>query len=158
KLVAGAHFARFVDQLNFEAPDFRLPDDFSTAVQFGSLDITSDQPLSVLALRLTINQRDQALLTTPPTADLTQPLGSRRLYFPQFVDGGGYVTKLILLNTSAASESGTISFYDGKGEPLIVKQAGGNASSSFPYSIQPGGVFVFQSDGTPLSVNDASVQ
>jgi hypothetical protein len=157
-LVAGAHFAKFVNQLNDEAPDFKLPDDFATAMQFGSLDITSDQPLSVLALRLTANQRNDALLTTTPTADLTEPLASKRVFFPHFVDGGGYATKLILVNTSGAPEAGMMSFYNQYGEPLIIEQAGGFRSSSFPYSIQPGGVFVFQSEGSSATVNEGSVQ
>lgn len=157
-LAAGAHFASFVNQLPDQAPDFKLPDGFPTAVQFGSLDIASDQPLSVLALRLTINQRNEALLTTTPTADLTQPVSGGRLFFPQFVDGGCHATKLILLNTSGLQETGTISFYDGNGAPLIIKQAGGDGSSSFPYSIPPGGVFVFQSSGTPLSLSEGSMQ
>ncbi len=71
---------------------------------------------------------------------------------------GGYVSRLILLNTSDAPETGTISFYDGEGGPLIVKPAGGSGSSTFPYSIQPGGVFLFQSDGMPVSVDEGSVQ
>lgn len=157
-LAAGAHFAKFVDQLTAVAPDFRLPDDFPTAVQFGSLDVTSDQPLSVLALRLTINQRNEALLTTTPMADMTLPLGSGRLYFPHLVDGGGYSTKLILLNTSAAPEQGTLSFYGEDGSPLFINRALGYGSSNFPYSIQPGGVFVFQTDGTPVTVSQGSVQ
>ncbi len=158
-LAAGTHYARFVNQLNDEAPDFKLPSDFPTVVQFGSLDITSDQPLSVLALRLTVNQRSDILLTTTPTTDLTEPPSSnRRLYFPHFVDGGGYATRLILINTSGAPEAGMMSFYSDSGEPLMIKQAGGSGSSAFQYSIQPGGVFVFQSDGSPAMVNEGSVQ
>ncbi len=157
-LVAGAHFAKFINQLSDVAPDFKLPDDFPTMVQFGSLDINSDQPLSVLALRLTVNQRNDALMTTTPTADLSDALTGKRLIFPHFVDGGGYVTKLILMNTSAAAEAGMISFYDDNGAPLVIKQAGGIGNSSFPYSIQPGGVFVLQADGSPAAVNVGSVQ
>jgi hypothetical protein len=33
-----------------------------------------------------------------------------------------------------------------------------NTRLSFPYSIQPGGVFVFQADGSPATVNEGSVQ
>jgi photosystem II stability/assembly factor-like uncharacterized protein len=157
-LAAGAHFADFIRQLGTEAPDFELPEDFQTAVQFGSLDIDSDQPLSVLALRLTTNQRREALLTTTPTADLTEPLRSTPLYFPHFVDGGGYSTKLILINTSRAPESGLISFFDDRGEPLAVNQVGPFGSSFAPYYVQAGGVFVFQADGLPASVHEGSVQ
>ena len=38
------------------ASDFDLPPDFRSNTQFGALDISADQPLSILALRGTINQ------------------------------------------------------------------------------------------------------
>ena len=53
---AGNNIACFIDQLTTcLAPDFNLPADFTTATQFGSLDISGDQPLSVLAMRGTNN-------------------------------------------------------------------------------------------------------
>jgi hypothetical protein len=157
-LASGAHFAKFVNQLKEVAPDFNIPSDFPTATQFGSLDVAGDQPLSVLALRLTMNQRNEALLTSTPTADLTKPLDSLPLYFPQFVDGGGYLTTLILLNTSSAPETGRLALFDDNGAPLVVNQIGGTRDSTFSYSIQPGGVFVFETDGSPVDANAGSVQ
>jgi hypothetical protein len=157
-LAGGAHFAKFVNQLKEVAPDFDIPSDFPTATQFGSLDVASDRPLSVLALRLTMNQRNEALLTSTPIADLTKPLGSLPLYFPQFVDGGGYLTTLILLNTSNAAESGRLALFSDSGAPLMVNQIGGTRDSTFSYSIQPGGVFVFETDGSPVDANAGSVQ
>jgi len=56
------------------APDFNLPPDFQSTIQFGSLEISGDQPLSIVALRMTTNQRNEVLFTTTPTADLTQSL------------------------------------------------------------------------------------
>ena len=149
-----AHFAKFIHQLKEVAPDFSIADDFPTTTQFGSLDIASDQPLSVLALRVTVNQRNEPLLTTMPIADLTRPPGSLPLSFPQFVDGGGYLTTLILLNTSSAVETGRLAFFGDSGAPLVVSQVGGNRDSTFAYTIQPAGVFVFETDG---STADASV-
>lgn len=154
----GAHFAKFINQLKAVAPDFNIPGDFPTVTQFGSLDITSDQPLSILALRLTVNQREETLLTSTPIADLTNPLGNMPLYFPQFVDGGGYITTLILLNTSDASETGKLNLFSDTGAPLVVNQVGGTRDSTFTYSIQPGGVFVFQTDGFPADANVGSAQ
>ncbi len=150
-ITAGKHFACFIDQLKevAEVPDFNLPSDFQTATQFGSLEITSTQPLSVLALRGTMNQRNEFLMTTTPVADLTQSLISSRVYFPQFADGGGYTTTLILLNTSASTERGTLQILDDDGAPLAVNQVGGTADSTFRYSIPSGGAFRFQSDGFP---------
>ncbi len=144
----GAHFAEFVDQLRDAAPDFGFPIDFPTVMQVGSLEITADQPLSIVALRQTTNQRNEVILTTTPVADLAQPLSDLPVYFPHFVDGGGYATALDLLNTSGGVEAGTFRFFDDSGAPLVVARAGGAAGSSYRYSIPSGGVFHFRTDGS----------
>ncbi|MDD5541541.1 MAG: protease pro-enzyme activation domain-containing protein [Acidobacteriia bacterium] len=157
-LAAGAHTAIFIDQLGNFAPGFSLPGNFSTVTLFGSLDITSDQPLSILALRQTTNQRGEALLTSTPIVDMTQTAGSTPLNFPQFADGGGFSTLLILLNTTSSTETGNLFFYLDGGTPVVVTQVGGGSNSTFPYSVPPGGVFVFQTDGSPANINAGSVQ
>lgn len=155
---AGAHRALFIDQLNTIVPDFVLPADFSTLTQFGSLEASSTQPLSILALRLTSNQRGDTLLTSTPIADLSKPASSGALYFPQVVDGGGYTTTLVLLNTSAGTETGTLQLFTDTGAPLTVNPFNGSAGSSFPYTIAPGGAFILQTDGSPASVHAGSAQ
>jgi photosystem II stability/assembly factor-like uncharacterized protein len=151
KLNAENHVACFIDQLkNNAAPDFSLPVDFQSRIQFGSLEIAADQPISVLALRGTTNQRNEFLITTTPVADITHIPGNGPVYFPQFVDGGGYTTALILLNTSDVRETGRLEIRDKDGNPLAVNQAGGTTDSSFSYSIEPGGLFRFQTDGFPV--------
>jgi hypothetical protein len=76
---------------------------------------------------------------------------SRRvpLYFPQFVDGGGYTTSIFLLNTSLVVETGRLAFFGGDSAPLAVNTADATTGSAPDYSIQPGGVFVLQTGGTP---------
>jgi trimeric autotransporter adhesin len=150
-IAAGAHFSCFIDQLKDIASDFDLPANFQTAVQFGILDISSDQPLSVLALRGTYNQRRQFIVTTTPVADLTQSPSSSPMYFAQFADGGGYTTSLFLMNTSTANETGVFEIKDDSGNALAVHQAEGTSGSSFPYSIPPNGIFHFQTDGAPAN-------
>ena len=150
-IAGGGHFAKFINQLQEVAPDFILPSGFELTTQFGSLEITSDRPLSILALRMTTNQRNEALLTTTPVADLTQPLPQGPVYFPQLADGGGYTTTLLLLNTSSETETGTIQILDDKGVPLVVSPVGGIADSSFKYSIPPGGALHLQTDGFPAA-------
>jgi sugar lactone lactonase YvrE len=157
-LAAGAHFATFIDQLSAVAPDFVLPANFQTATQFASLEISSDQPVSVLALRMTINQRGEALFTTTPTADLTKTAASGVIFFPQFADGGGYTTSLVLLNTSNLTEIGTLQLLNGAGSPLVVNQVGGTSGSVFTYYIPSGGAFRFQTDGSPATINTGWVQ
>lgn len=146
-----AHIAKFIDQLG---SSLILPAGFTT----GSLEIASTQPISILALRLTTNQRNETLLTTTPIADLTQAPPSGSLFFPQMADGGGYRTTLMLLNTTTSTESGTMKFYDNNGLPMTVRLTTGPSDSTIPYTIPPGGVYVGVTDGSGPIVNSGSVQ
>src|SRR5262249_23051984 len=101
-LPARAHRSRFIDELNIIAPDFNVPPDFSTNTRFGSLEINSTQSISVVALRLTINQRGDTILTSTPVADLSHAQTTSPLFFPQIADGGAFTTSVVLLNTSTA--------------------------------------------------------
>jgi hypothetical protein len=157
-LPPNAHRAKFVHELQDIAPDFNLPANFSGLIQYGSLEISSTQPVSVLGLRLIVNQRAEALLTSTSVADLSQQLTSSPLYFPQLADGGGYTTTVILSNTSGATETGTISISDDDGAPLSVGPVGGTVGSTFSYSIPAGGTFIFQTDGSPSLVRVGSVK
>jgi thermitase len=157
-LEGGAHLAKFVDQLKDIATGFDVPAGFQTGIQFGSLDVTSDQPVSIVALRLTSNQDGEPLLTSTPTADLTNAPIVQPLYFAHFVDGGGYTTLLMLMNTSDADESGTILFKNEAGQPLLVTRVGEKTDSVFDYDIKSGGVYIFRSDGSPAGPNPGSVQ
>lgn len=47
---------------------------------------------------------------------------------------------------------------DNHGAPFLVNLVGGTADSSFRYSIQPNGVFRFQTDGFPTEVNTGWVR
>jgi hypothetical protein len=146
-IAVGVHIAKFIDQFAEIASDFTLPADFPIATQFGSLEISSDNPLSILALRMTINQNGDALFTTTPVADLMKPAGFGPVYFPHLVDGSGYTMTFLLLNTSDQTESGTLQLLDSKGAPLVVRYAAGIPGSSFRYSIPRRGAFRVQTDG-----------
>jgi photosystem II stability/assembly factor-like uncharacterized protein len=146
-IAAKTHIGKFINQLNEVASGFQLPANFQTAIQFASLEIVSNLPLSLIALRMTTNQRNEVLYTTTPIADLTAAINANPIYFPQFADGGGFTTSLILLNSSYIAETGTLEFFDNDGVPLVVSQAGGMAGSSFKYSIPGYGAIRFQTDG-----------
>jgi sugar lactone lactonase YvrE len=153
-ITRGNHIACFINQLQqMAAPDFSLPSNFQSTTQFGTLDISCDQPISVIALRMTNNQREEALFTTTPVADMTKASTNTPIYFPQFADGGGYTTSLILLNTSSQTETGSLQVLDNNGNPWVVSQVGGTTNSSFQYSIPAGGAYHFQSDGLPASAS-----
>jgi hypothetical protein len=51
-----------------------------------------------------------------------------------------------------------LNLFDKNGVPLVVHQAGGSTASSFSYSIPSGGVFRFQTDGSPENQNVGWVQ
>src|SRR5262245_5047424 len=126
-----AHRAKILHDLLELALDFNLPHNLSTAIQYCSLVISSSQPISVLGLRLTVNQRAEALLTSTLLADLSRPLTSSTFFFPLLADGDGYTTTLILSNTSGATETGTISISDGTGAPLSVRRVDGTVGPTF---------------------------
>jgi hypothetical protein len=158
-LAAGAHRSLYIDELSTMAPDFNLPSAFSTSTLYGSLEVSSpSQAISVLALRLTTNQRGDTLLTSTPVADLTKAQSTSPVYFPQLADGGGFTTSLVLLNTSSSTEAGTVAFFDNSGSALSIRPVGGTAGSSFLYSIPASGFFVLQTDGSGTSVQIGSVQ
>jgi hypothetical protein len=159
-LLPGAHIAKFMNQLSEFAPGFVLPANFPTAIKFGVMEIFSDQPVSILALRQTTNQRGESLFTTTPVADLTKTLTAGPLFFPQLADGGGFTTSVILMNPSDATETGTIKIFDNNGAPLGIHPAGDppGSTSTFSYSIPPSGAFVLSTDGSPGIINTGSVQ
>ena len=144
-----AHTARFLGQLDSLAPGFRVPPDFAARTQFGMLEILADPPISVLALRLTVNQRNETLITATPIADLDLPSSSEPLFFPQLADGAGFKTTLVLMNGTGQVETGTLFLWDDTGMPLSVRTSTGQpAGSSFRYQIPPGGLYLLQTDGS----------
>jgi len=158
RLDAGAQAVGFIHQLDQIASGFVLPANFATNIKFGSLEIASDQPLAVMAVRMTNNQRNDTLLTNTSVSDLTRLESATPVYFPEFVDGGGYVTTIVLLNTSDTVETGLLKIYDDLGSPLEVTSASGDHSAVFEYSIEPNGVLVFETDGSPAGINVGSAQ
>jgi hypothetical protein len=151
--IAGrGHFAKFINQIQEVAADFVVPPDFQDSRQFASLDIVSDQQLSIVALRGTTNQRNEFLITTTPVADITQSQKFSPAFFPHIADGGGYTSSIMLLNTSAVTETGTLRIIDNNGNPLMVNPVGGASESAFRYSIPPNGAFRFQTDGSSANI------
>jgi len=147
-----AHLAAYFNQLPGILPGFSIDPSFPSSTHFGTLELSSDQPLSILALRLTTNQRGEMLMASTPVADMARPSTGNPIYFPQFADGAGYSTTIALFNTSGAFETGTLHLFANDGSPLAARQLNGPSASSFAYSIPPGGVYVLQTDASPQDV------
>ena len=124
-----------------------VPASFAANGGIGSLDVASDVPVSVMALRATINQRGEILFTSTPVADLTRALPAGPQVFPHFADGGGFTTALALVNPGEAPLSGTIEFFASTGGPLPVAPRGGAPVTTVRYLLPPNGAWVFESDG-----------
>ena len=112
---ASGHVARFIDEF---FPALTTP--FS-----GILRIASTAPdIAAVGLRLAINPRDDILVTTTPPADENAALTASDLFFPHFVDSGGWTTQFILFSGSTGqTASGVIRFTGQDGQPLELSVA-----------------------------------
>jgi hypothetical protein len=105
------HLAAFIEQL---FASVSIPSEFK-----GVLTIQSNQPLALVTLRLTHNERGEEIYSTLPVADLNNPpVGP--LFIPQVVDGGGFTTQIILINTSNGGETVGITFISPGGSTVVV--------------------------------------
>jgi|GEM_PF-5604859 len=125
----------------------------------GTLEVDSDVPVSALTLQLNSNQapRNETLFTSFPVADLTQAPPGGNLVFAQLVDGGGYQTRILLLNTTTNPITGKVFFFTDSGSPASFGFGAGPVSQ-LSYNIQPKGEFDALSTGLgPLNVGFALV-
>ena len=112
---ASGHVARFIGEF---FPALTTP--FS-----GILRIASTAPdIAAVGLRLAINQRHDILVTTtPPVDENAAPIASD-LFFPHFVDSGGWTTQFILFSGSTSqTSSGLVRFTGQDGQPLELSVA-----------------------------------
>jgi len=84
----------------------------------GVADLTSSSPFAPLTLRSLTNGRGDFLLTTFPTADLTQPAPTP-IVFPQIADGGGYTTQFVFISADGAA-SVSLDLFDDNGAALTL--------------------------------------
>ena len=112
---ASGHVARFIDEF---FPALTTP--FA-----GILRIASTAPdLAAVGLGLAINPRDDILATTTPPVDENAPPTASGLFFPHFVDSGGWSTQFILFSGSPGqTASGVIRFTGQDGQPLELSVA-----------------------------------
>jgi hypothetical protein len=103
-----AHVSKFVTEL-FNGS---IPPDFQ-----GSLDVTSSVSVATLTLRLTVNQRGTAIYSTLPVADLLNPPQGQQ-FIPQIVNGGGYKTQIIVVDTSGQGGDILLSLFNNQGQLL----------------------------------------
>jgi hypothetical protein len=114
----------------------------------------------VIALRGYINERSEFLMTTLPVSTLTSDINP--VVLPQFADGGGWSTQVILTNPTDAPLYGVVQFY-GSGSntqsaPLLTLSINGNMTSTFEYTIPPHSEIRLVTGNTGTTVQDGSVR
>ena len=125
-IAANKQTAQFLDQ----APLKVYP---GTAFQ-GTLSFTSSVPVGVIALRTLVNQRGDFLMSSLPVIDATTPPISGPVMVPQFTDGGGWATQIVLVNPTEKPLKGTLQFLDPNGGATNVT-IGGSTSNTFAYAV-----------------------
>jgi alpha-tubulin suppressor-like RCC1 family protein len=114
-VAANNHLAGFIDQSTIMgATAASIPANFQ-----GILTLSSNVPIAPVTLRLTSNQRGEDLYSTMPVTDLNHPPAGP-LYLPQIVDGGGYTTQIILVNTGSSAGTITINFFNDAGSQVQI--------------------------------------
>lgn len=77
-----------------------------------------------------------AISTTPPIG------GTGAVILPQFADGGGWASEIVLTNTGTTPLKARVDIFDQAGKPLIVTLNGTTASSFTIPTVPAGGVVV----------------
>jgi hypothetical protein len=105
---------------NFNSGSFTLPANSQTAhflneppfnatgTISGTFTFSASAPVGVIALRGFTNERGEFLMTTLPVADLNAAASADIVFFPHYAMGGGWTTQVILVNTSDAAISGSV--------------------------------------------------
>jgi len=128
-LSANHQMAAFLNQAPFNG----------RALMQGTFSFSSSVPVGVIAVRGFTNERSEFLITTLPVAAIST--SSNATILPQFADGGGWTTQIILTNPSDNPLTGTVQFF-GPGSstqsaaPLSLVVNGG-ANSTFNYAVPP---------------------
>ena len=118
---ASGQVARFIDEI-FSS----LTTPFS-----GILRITSmATDMAMVGLRLTTNERNDFLITTTPPSDESSATTSSDLFFPHFVDSGGWTTQFILFSgSSGQTSSGSLAFTGQDGQTLDLSVSSTSAQT-----------------------------
>ena len=110
-------FARFLHEAPFNGPTtFR-----------GALTIRSTVPVTVAALRSSVNARSEFVAASLPVVDLSAPARDSAV-LPLVTDGGGWVSQIVLINPTDQVMTGSILFpaetpspaIPGRGIPYLI--------------------------------------
>ncbi len=96
--------------------EFSLVQLFDVGRYKGTLYVISDAPVSIHAIRETVNLRDEPIAVRTP---VFKP-GDAAATTLELRDGDGVTTEIVLVNTGDAEASGVVATRDASGEPLSL--------------------------------------
>ncbi len=111
------------------------------------LTFDSSSPVFVGAFRALTNERSEFIASALPVIDSNISQGT--ILIPQFADGGGWTTQIVMINSSTQIMRGDLQFVDQETRAV---------TNSLSYSIAPQGYYSFQSAGTGLSTQSGFVR
>lgn len=138
-LTSNGHLAKFIDEL-FPAAD--------TANFQGTLLVTvrtAGGKVAATAIQLGASAGEFTTLPVVPVDPA--PAGDKQLFFAHFGDGSNFTSSFFFMNPAGSTTSGELSFFDEEGNRLAVSVGGQPALDRVPFNIQPGGGFLFSTDG-----------
>jgi len=116
---------------------------FNGAPEFdGSFTFSSSTRVSVLALREHVNERSDVLTAVVPVIDLDLDVNLAAPIIPQFAEGQGWTTEIVLVNPADSQITGN----------LEVWKDGVSSIDRIPYNISPGGSFRIRRSGAASSL------
>ena len=142
-IAAHAHFSRFVidDPLFLDDPSV------------GTLSFTSTVPIAASAFRTFVNESSEFLISQTPIADPLKVNG-QPVTIPEFADGAGWNSQVVLVNTTENPMNGEVRFLDPSGAPMEVGiDDGTSGASALEYLIPPRTAQRFMTSGTSARSN-----
>jgi hypothetical protein len=146
-LGANLQFSGFLTEPPFNGPE----------PMEGTFTFTSSVPVGVAALRGFTNERSEFLISTLPVSPVEAAF-ENSLVIPQFADGGGWTTQVILTNAGDVSLSGSVQFIGPESETIPDVSVNGANDSTFTYVIQPRASYRMVTGNTRSSTQVGSVR
>lgn len=152
----------FVLQANRQVAKFLTEAPFGISTGFtGTFTFAATSPIGVIGLRTILNARNEFLMTTQPVAPLQNSPSAGDILLAHFVDGAGWRSQVILVNTTDLPIAGTVQFLSEgtattPGVPLTLN-VNGQVSATFSYSINPRSSAKLETSGIGAATQVGSV-
>lgn len=112
-IAANAHAAMFVDEVRgFE----NLPRNFEGVLRIST---SAASGLGVMAVSGTVNERGDFIMSTAQPASEAAP-SNAEMFFPHFVESGGFTTSFFLFDAAGTAASGTLQFFGQAGQSISL--------------------------------------